>query len=75
MEYTTLVSTLWTRSKRKRLFHRLFNLGRTPYVAVFRPTLRDRPARRISHRCRRALPYWAEHRRQYFSIFGKLAFW
>ena len=21
------------------------------------------------------LPYWAEHRRQYFSIFGKLAFW
>ena len=57
------------------LFRRLLSLGARLMLLFF--ALRTAAAARGEHRLANGetLPYWAEHRRQYFSIFGKLAFW
>ena len=57
------------------LFKRLLDLGARLMLLFF--ALRSESARRDAYRTASGerLPYWAEHRRQYFSIFGKLAFW
>jgi hypothetical protein len=57
------------------LFRRLLNLGARLMLLFF--ALRSESAPRDAHQTAsgETLPYWAEHRRQYFSIFGKLAFW
>jgi hypothetical protein len=57
------------------LFRRLLNLGLRLMLLFF--ALRTGAAVRDEHQVDQGepLPYWAEHRRQYFSIFGKLAFW
>jgi len=57
------------------LFRRLLSLGARLMLLFF--ALRTGAAARGEHRLANGetLPYQAEHRRQYFSIFGKLAFW
>jgi len=57
------------------LFRRLLDLGGRLMVLFF--ALRSEAQPRQVCRTPRGelLPYWAEHRRPYFSIFGKLAFW
>jgi hypothetical protein len=57
------------------IFRRLLSLGARLMLLFF--ALRTAAAARGEHRLANGatLPYWAEHRRQYFSIFGKLAFW
>ncbi len=57
------------------LFRRLLSLGARLMLLFF--ALRTAAAVRDTHRLANGalLPYQAEHRRQYFSIFGKLAFW
>ena len=57
------------------LFRRLLSLGARLMLLFF--ALRTGAAARDAHRLANGelLPYQAEHRRQYFSIFGKLAFW
>jgi hypothetical protein len=57
------------------LFRRLLSLGARLMLLFF--ALRTAAAPRGEHRLANGetLPYWAEHRRHYFSIFGKLAFW
>jgi hypothetical protein len=57
------------------LFRRLLNLGARLMLLFF--ALRTAAAVRNEHRLANGetLPYLTEHRRQYFSIFGKLAFW
>ena len=57
------------------LFRRLLSLGARLMLLFF--ALRTNAAVRDAQRLANGelLPYWAEHRRQYFSIFGKLAFW
>jgi hypothetical protein len=57
------------------LFRRLLNLGARLMLLFF--ALRSEHAARDTHQKAKGivLPYLAERRRQYFSIFGKLAFW
>jgi len=57
------------------LFRRLLSLGARLMLLFF--ALRTAAAARGAHQLANGetVPYWAEHRRQYFSIFGKLAFW
>ena len=57
------------------LFRRLLSLGARLMLLFF--ALRTAAAARDEHQLANGetLPYRAEHRRQYFSIFGKLAFW
>jgi hypothetical protein len=57
------------------LFRRLLDLGARLMLLFF--ALRSEAALRGEYQTAAGarLPYWAEHRRQYFSIFGKLAFW
>jgi hypothetical protein len=57
------------------LFKRLLHLGMRLMLLFF--ALRTAAAARDEHQLGNGetLPYRAEHRRQYFSIFGKLAFW
>jgi len=57
------------------VFRRLLSLGARLMLLYF--ALRTAAAARGEHRLTtgETLPYWTEHRRQYFSIFGKLAFW
>ena len=57
------------------LFRRLLSLGARLMLLFF--ALRTAAAARGEHRLitGETLPYQAEHRRQYFSIFGKMAFW
>ena len=57
------------------VFRRLLDLGGRLMVLFF--ALRSEAQPRQVCRTPRGelLPYWAEHRRRYFSIFGKLAFW
>ena len=57
------------------LFRRLLNLGARLMLLFF--ALRSEAAPRDAHQTAsgETLPYWTEHQRQYFSIFGKLAFW
>ncbi len=59
----------------RRLFQRLLDLGARLMLLFF--ALRSETALRGEYQTAAGarLPYWAEHRRQYFSIFGKLAFW
>jgi hypothetical protein len=59
----------------RSLFRRLLNLGARLMLLFF--ALRSEQAARDTHQKVRGvmLPYLAERRRQYFSIFGKLAFW
>jgi hypothetical protein len=59
----------------RSLFRRLLNLGARLMLLFF--ALRSEPAARDSHQQASGvvLPYLAERQRQYFSIFGKLAFW
>lgn len=57
------------------LFRRLLSLGMRLMLLFF--ALRSAAAVSDEHQLAsgEALPYQSEHRRQYFSIFGKLAFW
>lgn len=57
------------------IFRRLLNFGARLMVLFF--ALRTAAAGRNEHQLANGerLPYRVEHRRQYFSIFGKLAFW
>lgn len=57
------------------LFRRLLNLGARLMLLFF--ALRSEHAARDTHQKAKGivLPYLAERRRQYFSVFGKLAFW
>ena len=57
------------------LLQRLLNLGLRLMLLFF--ALRTAHAQREDHRLAtgETLPYHSDHRRQYFSVFGKLAFW
>jgi hypothetical protein len=57
------------------IFRRLLNFGARLMLLFF--ALRTAAAGRSEHQLAngQTLPYRVEHRRQYFSIFGKLAFW
>ena len=57
------------------LFRRLLDLGARLMLLFFALRAEARPRLACQTLTGETLPYWAERKRQYFSIFGKLAFW
>lgn len=75
LSYVQASQTATADQVERGLFRRLLSLGARLLLLFF--ALRTAAAGRDTHRLAngQVLPYWAEHRRHYFSIFGKLAFW
>ena len=57
------------------LFRRLLDLGARLMLLFFAQRAEAEPRLACQTPTGETLPYWAERKRQYFSIFGKLAFW
>jgi hypothetical protein len=60
---------------KRGLFRRLLDLGGRLMAVFFALCSEARPRQAFQSPSGETLPSWAEHRRPYFSIFGKLVFW
>lgn len=75
LNYVKASHTATADEMERGLFRRLLSLGARLMLLFF--ALRTGQAQRSEHQLASGVtvPYISEHRRQYFSIFGKLAFW
>lgn len=75
LSYVKVSHTATADEMERGLFRRLLSLGARLMLLYF--ALRAGQAQRTEHQLTSGVtvPYIGEHRRQYFSIFGKLAFW